>query len=348
VRNDLAQEIRSAFRNPRELCALLGIDQGAKRQANNGITVRCPIHAENSPSCSVTNGPDGTVRFKCFGCDNSGDALTLIAAARGLSLKSQFRIVLEAAAELGGLWRELEELRGNGPAEPRPEAPQRPAPTPAAEREYPNHAALKALWEASTPVADDRFARAELERRGLDPVSVANADLARVLPGDSKLPNWARYRGMTWNHTGHRMIVLVYDADGAARSVRAWKIHPEYQNDAPKRLPPVGCRASQLVLANRHAVALLRGRPGHGPVVVTEGEPDFLVRSMLTFWVPVFGIGSGSWHEGFAARIPYGGEVVVRTHRDPAGERYADRVIETLRARAHVSRLVIEEEPEAA
>lgn len=340
MRNDLAQEIRTAFRNPRELCALLGIDRDATKEGRDGIKICCLLHGERTASCSVTNGPDGTVRFKCFGCQGSGDALTLIAAARGLDLKSQFKLVLETAAEIGGLWRELEELRGNASDDARQQPERRPLPAPPPERDYPDAAALKALWEASSSVADDRFARAELEKRGLDPASVAATDLARIIPTDFKLPNWARYRGMTWNHTGHRMIVLVYDAEGAARSVRAWRIH---DSDGPKRLPPGGHKASQLVLANRHAVAMLRGRRSGGPIVVTEGEPDWLVRTMATPWAPVIGIGSGSWHDGFAARIPYGSEVVVRTHRDEAGDRYAQAVIESLKMRAHVHRLVVQE-----
>lgn len=348
MNRDLTNAIRNSFRNPRELCALLGIDRNAKRQSANGITVCCPLHEERTPSCSVTNGPDGTVRFRCFGCDASGDALTLVAAVRGLDVRSQFRELLETAAELGGLFREIEELRGGRPpGEPRPVPQARPEQPLPPERTYPEYASVRALWLASTPVADHRFARAALEARGLDPIAVSNRDLVRVIPSDSKLPFWARYQGKTWNTTGHQMIVLAYDADGVVRSTRAWKIHPEYADDSPKRLPPSGHRAGGLVLASRHAVALLRGEPVIGPVVVTEGEPDWLVRTMLTHWAPVIGIGSGSWHEGFAARVPYGGQCVVRTHRDQAGDRYADRVIDTLKARAHVHRLIIEE-PEAA
>jgi hypothetical protein len=58
---------------------------------------------------------------------------------------------------------------------------------------------------------------------------------------------------------------------------------------------------------------------------------------------PVIGIGSGSWNEGFAARIPYGSEVVIRTHRDRAGDGYALKVLESVRNRAQVYRLVIDE-----
>lgn len=340
MRNDLAQEIRAAFRSPRELCALLGLELNAKRQANNGITIRCPIHSENSPSCSVTNGPDGTVRFRCFGCDASGDALTLIAAARSLNLKSQFKLVLETACELGGLWRELDELRGGRPVEPRPEPVARPEAELPPERTYPDARELKALWDASHQVTDDGQAIAEVKRRGLDPLSVASMNLVRVIPADRWLPRWARYQGQTWNTTGHRLMAPVFDADGVFRSVRAWRIT---DGDSPKRLPPAGHRSGQLVLANRHAVAMLRGEPAPMSVVITEGEPDWLCRSAINNERPVIGIGSGSWHAGFAARIAYGSEVLVRTHRDRAGDGYALKVLESVRTRAQVYRLVIEE-----
>jgi hypothetical protein len=345
MNRDLTNAIRSAFRSPRELCAKLGIDRGAKPQPRDGLFVSCPWHAERSPSCSVFLGPDGTVAVKCWGCDVAGDALTLIAGARALSLRSQFKLVLETACELGGLWRELDELRGGRPAEPRPEPVARAPVELPPERVYPDAGELKALWTAGHRVTDDGQARAELEQRGLDPLSVANTDLVRVIPADRWLPRWARFQGATWNTTGHRIMVLTYDAEGAAKSVRAWRVSP---SDTPKRLPPAGHRAGELVVANRYAVALLRGHAVRNPVVICEGEPDWLVRSMVTPGLAVIGIGSGSWHEGFAARIQYGGEVVVRTHRDQAGDRYAERVVETLKNRAQVRRWIIEEETEAA
>jgi len=340
MRNDLAREIRVSFTSPRDLCGKLGIDRNAKAQPRGGLFVSCPWHAERSPSCSVFVGPDGSVAVKCWGCDVTGDALTLIAAVRGLQLRSQFKLVLEAACELGGLWRELEELRDGRPAEPRPAPAERSAVELPPERTYPDARELKGLWEASHHLTDDGPACAEVKRRGLDPLSVASMGLVRVLPGDRWLPRWARYQGHTWNTTGHRIIAPVFDAEGCFQSVRAWRITA---GETPKRLPPAGHRSGQLVLANRAAQAMLRGEPSAMSIVITEGEPDWLVRSAINFNQPVIGIGSGSWHDGFAARIPYGSEVVVRTHRDRAGDGYALKVLESVRSRAQVYRLMIDE-----
>jgi len=40
---------------------VLGLADGARRQST-GLTVCCPWHAERTPSCSVTVGPDQTLR----------------------------------------------------------------------------------------------------------------------------------------------------------------------------------------------------------------------------------------------------------------------------------------------
>lgn len=343
TRSDLAREIRESFREPRTLVVALGLKQDPKHRAQSSAKVLCPIHAERTASCSVTNGPDGTVRFRCFGCDASGDALTLIAAARSLNLKSQFREVLAVACELGGLWSQLAELQGENPGAPRPAPAPRPELAPLPDRTYPEAASLEAFWDTSTTVATSGPALAEFERRKVDPGAVARADLARIIPPRG-LPRWARYQGKNWNETGHRMVVRVFDCDGVFRSVRAWRIH---DGDTPKRLPPSGHKSGELVLANRPALAMLSGKSCSGPIVICEGEPDWLVRSVVNHWLPVVGIGSGSWHAGFAARIPYGFEVILRTHRDAAGDAYADKILETLRSRAQVYRLVVEE-PEAA
>jgi DNA primase len=94
--------------DPRALCAALdlGIDPQDRQLQASGLTVRCPQHG--GVSCSVTRGSDGTVRVRCFGCGFVGDALDLVAAARGLDGRRDFRRVLvEAAGLVGRQAREL-------------------------------------------------------------------------------------------------------------------------------------------------------------------------------------------------------------------------------------------------
>ena len=133
-RPDYSQEIRRSLTDPRRLCAALGLDKGADRQGAGGITICCPAHGDRTPSCSVTRGPDGTIRVRCFACGWTGDALTLVAQAHDLDVRHNFRDVLLEAAQIAGLHQVVDELRGETKWEPRP-LPKLPEPLPA--NEYP-------------------------------------------------------------------------------------------------------------------------------------------------------------------------------------------------------------------
>jgi hypothetical protein len=118
------------------------------------------------------------------------------------------------------------------------------------------------------------------------------------------------------------------------RSVRAWRTT---DGDTPKRLPPSGHKASGLVLANQWAVRMLAEPAAPERVIITEGEPDFLVwATRLT--EPVIGVVSGSWTVDFAARMPFGSELVVRTDLDQAGEKYARQILDSVKGRCTVWR----------
>lgn len=99
---DQARDVREALSDPWAVIRALGLDKGAQRQAG-GALVCCPAHGDRTPSCSVTRGPDGTVRVRCFGCDLAGDVFALVAAARGLDAQRDFPSVLREAAELAGV-----------------------------------------------------------------------------------------------------------------------------------------------------------------------------------------------------------------------------------------------------
>jgi DNA primase len=110
-----ARDLRNSapLDDPRALCDALGLGsepRDRQRQAG-GLTVRCPVHG--GVSCSVTRGPDGTVRVRCFGCDFSGDAFDLVAAVRGYDVRRDFGAVVREAASLA-----------NCPIEVRPPRPE--------------------------------------------------------------------------------------------------------------------------------------------------------------------------------------------------------------------------------
>ena len=80
-----------------------------------------------------------------------------------------------------------------------------------------------------------------------------------------------------------------------------------------------------------------------GELVVAEGVPDFL---SWTTTCPVadesapaiLGVASGSWTSDLAARVPDGTRVVIATHHDGAGHRYAQTIAGTLAGRCEVRR----------
>lgn len=330
ARTDHAREIRYALTDPRTLCERLGllVDRKAWIKQASGVTVRCPEHG--GLSLSVTRGPDGTVRAKCFGCDFTGDALELVARVRGLSTRRDFRAVLLEAAEVAGLRALAREIETG--AERTEREPVKPPPRPREpERTYPSAREVAALLASCVPCTDDLEVSAWLDSRKLDAGAVGALGVA-ALPREASTPWWARYQGTPWTETGHRLIVPMLDAMGELRSVRAGRV---VNGDTPKRLPPGGHKASELVMADELGAAMLRGTFAPDRVVVVEGEPDFLTWATRTKPTPtaVIGIVSGSWSDAFVERFPIGAEVYVRTDHDRAGEAYAQSVARRLAVR---------------
>lgn len=339
ARVDHAPEVRRALVNVAALCAELGLE---KSKSEKGKWV-CPRHGGGSLSVRVARG---TIQVRCFGCDLAGDALTLIAEARGLDTKTAFPRVLAEGARIAGLWAIVEALekapgvsRDPFPVQ-RPkviERPEEPEPT------YPDGAEVLTLWNASTPVEDDAEVLAMLEGRALSAALITTYELARVLPlAPAPLPRWARFGGRDWRDGGYRLIVPMRDARGTMRSFRAWRVG---EGDGPKRITPAGHKAAGLVFACPSAVALLEGYAFEHElrIIVAEGEPDF-----LTWATPsdaderqpalVFGVTSGAWSEELAARIPDGAKVIVRTDHDAAGDKYAEAINLSLGKRCRVLR----------
>jgi KaiC/GvpD/RAD55 family RecA-like ATPase len=263
----------------------------------------------------------------------------MIAEVHGLNPSSgdDFREILVIGAEIGGDLMLADEIRGGRPAAERtPRAPV-PPPEPEPEREYPDRADVGKLWGAAKPCGSDTAVFGLLRSRAIDPDAASDLALARVLARGEPLPPWATYQGASWLDSGHRMICRVVDSSGQVRSLRSWQVDGK---PGPKRLPPSGCRASGLVLANREAAAMLAGKGKPACLVVCEGEPDWLTwATRVPRGVAVVGIGSGSWTPEHTAKIPKGLDVFVRTHCDPAGEKYAAHVAETIGERCQVWRL---------
>jgi hypothetical protein len=303
--------------------------------------ILCPIHNGKDENFSFSS--KGKLTWKCWSTCGSGDVIELIQKLRNVD----FREALHDAADIAGVV-----LEDSGSPEDRErraqertkylESARKRAQIPERERPYPPQDEVELLWSRTVSITEDHEASEYLAGRGIDPMQVASRpDLLRVIPSAAQLPRWARYRGKlpeprSWSESGHRLLMRSWDATGELRSVRAWRIRDD--EHSPKRLPPAGYRASGLVLANSSALLLLRGEWGQCRVVVVEGEPDHAVWSSRTS-EPVIGVLSGSWTKELADRIPYGSEVVIRTHCDVAGDKYAKEVADSLRGRCHLLRL---------
>ena len=146
---------------PAELAAKLGISKPMSRQPN-GVLVRCPVHGDTTPSLSITKGPDRLIRARCFGCDLSGDAFTLIAAVTGLDIRSSFGAIVEHARAITG--------------DVAPHFAERPKPQPAIESapslDDESFDKLGRWLLEKCPLADDADGVAYMRSRGLLDVSV--------------------------------------------------------------------------------------------------------------------------------------------------------------------------------
>ena len=323
--------IKSALADPERVLGLLGLLDGAKRQAH-GFLVLCPWHSERTPSCSVKLASDGTIAAHCFGCGVGGDVLSLVAAARGLDTRRDFARVVELAADLaGGSWDGYRPpVRRAGPV------PRLPPPV----------KSVGALWSASKPVTDDPDLARQLLGRCLDPAIIEDLDLARCLPSSGTLPKWAQSGSQPWWGSGHRLLFPLWNVEGNLCSVHA-RLVESGQTERAKGLFPASHSAKGLFLADSFGLLLIRSgvpkwwRQSEPPsVIITEGAIDFLTVGThfgcYEYAPAVLGILSGSWSDELAARIPTECRVVVRVHRDEAGEKYRDAICRSLSGRCRV------------
>ena len=290
--------------------------------------------------------PDGG-GWRCHRCQARGDAITLAAIHFGEGAKPSiegWRKVRAKCAALG-LCKAEDDKR-----EARSERPRvrivKPEPAPA----RPPVAEVAALWAAGVPVTADVAVLAWLGiERDLDAAMIEERDLARALPSDVQLPAWAHCGERSWTESEHRLLLPLYGPSGALESLRARRVIEGA--DARKGLAPRGAAVVGLVLADATARVMLEtgAAPQWWPtaqpfrIVIAEGEPDFL--TWAAHWSDgaecppaVIGVVSGSWTADIAARVPDHTRVIIRTHDDKDGEKYAEKILETLRGRCVVRR----------
>lgn len=327
MRVDHAREIRFQLADPATLARLLGLEDGAKRQAR-GLMVRCPVHSENTPSCSMRVADDGTIALKCHACGWTGDALSLVAVVRGLDPQREFRRVLEEAASLCGY-----DL-GDGAA--RAAAPP-PRPRPRFVRGRPPRDEVDAFWNSCSSVTSNVGADVALflSRRRIFPMDLERLDVLRVTPLELGRA-WPAWWPERWS-TAWRLVTRAYEPDGTLASLHARAV----ADVTPKTRWPYDCRADGLVFADRLGVELLRGRADNfDRVLVVEGLTDLAAAALWAEGrrVAVLGITSGSAAALGSIRWPSGVPVSVGTDTDDAGERYAQAVAAAIPKRITVTR----------
>lgn len=324
---DDAREVRERLRDPRALSEALGLAKGAQRQAR-GVLVACPWHKEKTPSCSVTVGDDGTVRVHCFGCHASGDALSLVAAVRGLDIKADFTRVLEEAASLAGLQLERRE------AEPE----RKPDRIDAA-----SYAALAARLVELCPWSEDTSTHEYLGRRRLV-VQGSHAGLAGLPPRTEQGALLAKLAEMFEIETIARAGLVRRDQSGNP-DLSAF-VHPENRlaipwlgldgsiavlqrrrldDEKPKYVFPSGMRPLLPFGAER-----LRAHAADRMIVFVEGALDVLALRLLDSRdrlgiLPLGLPGLDGWRPDWA-RFAKGHEVAIGFDADAAGQSKVDAV----------------------
>jgi hypothetical protein len=331
------EQLREDLADPELVCHRLGLLDGARRQ-RDGYLVLCPAHKERTPSCSVRR-LNAMLLFRCFGCGAHGDVFGLIAAVDDLDPRRDFPAIIARAAVISG--RDVRPSRDGG-------APFRRGPhsVRAAGPSYPPQAEVQDVWSRASAVSDAPDVAPWFRARALSSGAVTDFDLCRRLPA-GHLPSWARIRNQPWSSAGYVMVFPTFDAWGRLRSLRAGRL----DDGSPKRVAPRNYTTVGLVMADPVAMNLLRRR-GEGTwwqkpclrIVVTEGEPDFLTWASAASDADedapaVFGLVSGSWTPEMGAAIPAGSKVIIRTHVDIAGQRYADQVAATLGTGIEIKRL---------
>lgn len=321
----------------RAVAAALGL-----REAGGGLTP-CPACGADRRGTHDARGPigaDGST-WGCWAreCGAKGGVLQLVAAAVAGETKPNDWSKVRAWCASRGWCSSADDSTPAPPVlvppRPQPSVPPAPKRPPADE--------LAALWRACRPVTEDRDVAAWLRSRALDPATIEDLDLARALPRYYTLPRWAGRASESWAASGHRAVLPLFDAAGRMVSLRARSVREEVK---PKALTPTGYQVGGLVFACALARRMLAGEAQALELVrdvglmITEGDPDFLTTASafgcdggLERAPAVVGIESGAWTEEHASRVPELTRVRLWTHDDDAGDRYASKVLESLRGR---------------
>jgi hypothetical protein len=313
---------------------------------------------ERRPPCGVTNGGKG---WKCWTCNKTGDAVTLVALVTGGNPPSKgdgkgWAAVRAECARRG--WCDAADARkgpqkapglrrGRARLSTLAATPSTPPVDRAANavRTRPPPEELSALWDAAGPVTADAgvtsWAKARPE---LDLVLVGALDLARVLDGNSN-PAWWPYPAV------FRLAALAFDARGERASLQARAVALARNG---KTRNPKGYSPGPVWFANAAGQAMLRGEAAEdlAGVLVCEGLTDWLATSCAAdregLALAVLGAIEGSWAPLAEVRLPEGVPVYLAPDvgdKDGKGDHYAEKARKALAGRPAVFRVPLAPPP---
>lgn len=324
------------------------------QETRRGSLAPCPSCGRETRSSHDRRGPIGVRRdnegWVCHRCDARGDPVTLAAwVLAGTAQPVDWKRIWVECAD-AGICNGPEPRHGSTTPRKRPRMFRSPriVSAPYVPR-YPGNAEAHRFWEQCRPVIEDADVASWLAGRGFAPEVITRLDLVRALPTRSdSLPDWAQMGRNSWAQSSHRVIARFWNAQGDLATVHARATRSDAK---PKGLSPRGFDIQGTVLANRSGVELLRSGTTDRRVLIAEGVPDWLVWSC---WAEqagskapaVLGVISGSWTDDLAARIPDQTRVLIRTHDDKAGHKYADKIAASLLRRCIVLRRVAKAEGE--
>lgn len=186
-----------------------------------------------------------------------------------------------------------------------------------------------------------------VEARGISVHDFAASKMGVMFRERGGPPAWAS------GPRGYELVVPLFDPDGLCRGARLrWcateddPIAGVLETPAPngaKTRAMTGFDSAGLVMANIAGWLLLAKRVLPSKIWIVEGEPDVLTISVALMKAgradhAVFGLFSGAWTWAMARAIPEGSEVILATHEDLQGRKYAEEVQESLHGRATIKR----------
>lgn len=356
VDND-ALDIKRRLVSPALVASLLGLDAEAaevsrrRRRASARVLVRCPGHGERTASCSLTVGPDGTLRVFCLARRKEclhGDVFTLIAAV--YRCPGDFRATLNHARALLGI--------EGVPMGQRPPPPVVPPPTLPPRLDDAIFAAMVDPLLAAWPVAADPEAVAYLgARRGILAEAIADGwgclppswhqrpilDALRDEWGDDTLaaaglcpfdldtdePILTRFQ-----QSGARLLIPWRSAEGALLTIERRRLD-DGGKGRPRYVATGGRSPCSLYGAERVA-------GGAGPLAIVEGAADVLARRALLAATGrplerVVGLpGAGVWRADLLPPLPPRSLIYAATDADATGDGVAEAIGRDASAAGHI------------